>query len=111
MILALTVMVLTTGGVYLLMQRDMVRLVFGVSLISHAANFALLATGVSAWRAEPFGDRDTTPLEAGDPLPMAFVLTAIVITLAVTVFMLMLAVIGHNDDTKEIPHAGETHDT
>ena len=53
MILALTVAVLVTGGVYLLLQRSMVRAVFGMTLISHAANFALLATGVPGWRAEP----------------------------------------------------------
>ena len=45
----------------------------------------------------------------GDPLPMAFVLTAIVITLAVTVVMLTLAVIGHNDDTHRMPSTGESH--
>ena len=53
MILALTVGVLVAGGVYLLLQRSMVRAVFGLTLISHAANFALLASGVSAWRGEP----------------------------------------------------------
>jgi multicomponent Na+:H+ antiporter subunit C len=45
-----------------------------------------------------------------DPLPQAFVLTAIVITLAVTVIMLMLAVLGHNDDTHLMPPTGEVHD-
>ena len=45
----------------------------------------------------------------GDPLPMAFVLTAIVITLAVTVVMLTFAVLGHNDDTHRMPPTGETH--
>jgi multicomponent Na+:H+ antiporter subunit C len=40
---------------------------------------------------------------------MAFVLTAIVITLAVTVFMLALAQIGHDDDTLHMPDTGEDH--
>ncbi len=34
-------------------------------------------------------------------------LTAIVIALAVTVLMLAMAVIGHNDDTKRMPETGE----
>ena len=34
-------------------------------------------------------------------------LTAIVITLAVTVFMLSLAVVGRDDDTHDIPDTGE----
>ena len=108
MTLALLVAVLVAGGVYLLLQRSMVRVVFGVGLLSHAANFVILAAGVPAWRREPLADR--TPAEvAADPLPMAFVLTAIVITFAVTVVMLAFAVIGHNDDTHRVPETGETH--
>ncbi|MDN6302075.1 MAG: NADH-quinone oxidoreductase subunit K, partial [Brachybacterium sp.] len=53
MILSLTVAVLVAGGVYLLLQRSMVRAVFGITLLSHAANFVLLAAGVPGWRAEP----------------------------------------------------------
>ena len=34
-------------------------------------------------------------------------LTAIVITLAVTIFMLALAVLGHDDDQKVFPETGE----
>ena len=109
MILAMTVGVLAAGGVYLLLQRSMVRAVFGIGLLSHAANFVLLAAGVSAWRAEPLANR-TDAAVAADPLPQAFVLTAIVITLAMTVYMLMLAVLGNNDDTHRMPNTGESHD-
>ncbi|GAB78725.1 multisubunit sodium/proton antiporter, MrpC subunit [Austwickia chelonae] len=110
MILALTVAVLAAGGTYLVLQRSMVRAVFGIGLLSHAGNFVLLTAGVPAWRGEPLSDR--TELSAmADPLPQAFVLTAIVITLAVTVIMLMLAVLGHNDDTHLMPSTGETHDS
>ncbi|MBU8577731.1 sodium:proton antiporter [Brevibacterium luteolum] len=108
MILAVTVGVLTAGGVYLLLQRSMVRAVFGLTLISHAANFALLASGVTAWRGEPLADR-TDIAVAADPLPQAFVLTAIVITLAVTIFMLAMAVLGHDDDQYRTPETGEAH--
>lgn len=109
MTLSIMVGVLVAGGVYLLLQRSMVRTVFGISLLSHAANLVLLSAGVSAWRGEPLLDRTSSQLMA-DPLPQAFVLTAIVITFAVTVIMLALAVIGHNDDTRRAPDTGETHD-
>ncbi|MBK7722927.1 MAG: cation:proton antiporter subunit C [Austwickia sp.] len=109
MILAMTVAVLVAGGAYLILQRSMVRAVFGIGLLSHAANFVLLTAGVPAWRGEPLSDR-TAPEAMADPLPQAFVLTAIVITLAVTVIMLMLAVLGHNDDTHLMPPTGEVHD-
>ena len=106
MILSITIGILTAGGVYLMMQRSMVRAVFGLALVSHAANFALLASGVSAWRHEPLGGRSLSA-DAADPLPQDFVLTSIVITLEVTIFMLALAVLGHDDDQKTIPETGE----
>lgn len=70
MILAITIGVLTAGGVYLMMQRSMVRGVFGLTLVSHAANFILLSAGVGAWRVEPLSDRGDQSL-AADPLPQA----------------------------------------
>lgn len=109
MIIAATVAVLVTGGVYLLLSRSMVRAVFGMTLLSHAANLMILSGGVTAWRGEPLTDR-VDPAMAADPLPQAFVLTAIVITMAVTIFMLTLAVIGRDDDMTAYPDTGETHD-
>lgn len=106
MILALTIGVLTGGGVYLLLQRGMVRVIFGLGLLSHAVNLLLLASGVTAWRAEPLAHINS-PAVSADPLPQAFVLTAIVITFAVTVFMLSLAVVGRDDDTHDTPETGE----
>lgn len=109
MTLPLTIGVLVMGGVYLLLQRSMIRSIFGIALLSHAANFVLLAAGVPAWRGAPLAGR-TPAGEAADPLPQAFVLTAIVITFAVTVIMVMFAVLGHNDDTHRPPRTGEYHD-
>lgn len=109
MILSLTIGVLVAGGTYLLLQRSLVRIAFGVGLLSDAVNLFLLASGVTAYRGEPLADR-MDPAAAADPLPQAFVLTAIVITLAVTVFLLALAVVGRNDDSWRIPETGEEHD-
>lgn len=101
MILALTIAVLFGGGVYLIQQRGMVRIVFGMSLIGHAANLTILYAGVPAWRGEAFPDR-TALNDAADPLPQAFVLTAIVIAMATTTIMLALAALGRNDDTHSV---------
>ena len=101
MIIAVTIAVLVTGGVYMILQRGMVRIVFGMGLVSHATNLLILATGIGAWRSEPFAER--TPLsDAADPLPQAFVLTAIVLTMATTAFMLTLAALGRSDDTRTV---------
>lgn len=97
MIIALTISILAAGGVYLVLQRGMFRLVMGMSLISHATNLLLLSLGIGKWRGEPFS---TTPLDvAADPLPQAFVLTAIVISMATTTYMLALSALGRSDDT------------
>ena len=101
MIIAVTIAVLVAGGVYMILQRGMVRIVLGMGLVSHATNLLILATGIGAWRSEPFAER--TPLsDAADPLPQAFVLTAIVITMATTAFMLTLAALGRSDDTRTV---------
>lgn len=106
MILAFTIGILLAGASYLIVQRDIIRIVFGVTLLSHAVNLLLLVTGVGAWRGEPIAGH-TSPADAADPLPQAFVLTAIVISMAVTIYMCALAVIGHNDDTTTVPETGE----
>lgn len=109
MIIALMAAVLAGGGTYLVLQRGMLRTIIGMTLISHAANLIILSTGVGAWRGEPLLGQDgsdpgaaaTSAIEqTADPLPQAFVLTAIVITMAVTALMLALAGLGHDDDTR-----------
>ncbi len=100
--MALTIAVLVAGAVYLVLQRGMVRIIFGMSLFGHATNLTLLATGVGAWRGEDFPSR--TPLsDMADPLPQAFVLTAIVIAMATTTILLMLSSLGWDDDTVSRP--------
>ena len=46
MVMALTIAVLVAGSVYLVLQRGMVRVIFGMSLFGHASNLTLLAAGV-----------------------------------------------------------------
>lgn len=99
MIIAAIVAILIAGGVYMIMQRGMVRLILGITLLSHGVNLLILAAGIGAWRAEPLMDR-ATPEQAADPLPQAFVLTAIVISMASTAVMVVLAALGRDDDTR-----------
>ncbi|AWB83211.1 cation:proton antiporter subunit C [Corynebacterium liangguodongii] len=102
MIIALTIAVLVAGSVYLVMQRGMVRVIIGMALFGHATNLTILAAGLGPWRGEAFPSR--TPFEQlTDPLPQAFVLTAIVISMATTTILLMLAALGSDDDTAERP--------
>lgn len=104
MILALTIACLLAGGVYLVLQRGMLRIVIGMTLISHSVNLLILSAGSPKWRGDPFPSI-TSLSDAADPLPQAFVLTAIVIAMATTTYMLALAALGRNDDThvEELP--------
>jgi len=97
MTLAITVGALTAGAVYLLMQREMLRVILGFVLLGHAANLVIMAAGGTSRRGEPFGTPDN-PGSVADPLPQAFVLTAIVIAFSITIFMLVLSATGTEDD-------------
>jgi multicomponent Na+:H+ antiporter subunit C len=87
-LLAFTAAVLFGIGTYLVMQRKLSRIIIGLALISHGANVLLLMSG----------DRGTPPIigsgdpaDFSDPMPQALALTAIVITFAVTAFLLAMA--------------------
>lgn len=109
MTLAITVGVLTAGAVYLFMQREMLRVILGFVLIGHAANLVIMAAGGTSRRGTPFGTPDD-PGVIADPLPQAFVLTAIVISFSITIFMLVLSATGKGEDdtTDDDPDEGAT---
>jgi multicomponent Na+:H+ antiporter subunit C len=88
LLFALGVGVLFGTGAYLLLSRDLVRVVFGVAVISHASVLTLIASGLARGRAAiyPLSGRTVS-----DPLSQAMALTAIVIGLAVTALLLALA--------------------
>lgn len=90
---AIAVGVLVAAGVYLILQRGLIRITIGFVLLGHAANLLLIASGGLRLRGEPLLDKGD-PQVMADPLPQAFVLTAIVISFGVTVFLLALARVG-----------------
>ncbi|PZG18635.1 Na(+)/H(+) antiporter subunit C [Micromonospora craterilacus] len=80
--------VLVAAGVTLLLERSLTRVLMGVILLGNGANLLLL-TGGRAGGAPIVGN--TPQEEMSDPLPQAMILTAIVITLGMTAFLLALA--------------------
>jgi multicomponent Na+:H+ antiporter subunit C len=84
---ALTAATLFGTGAYLLLNRDLVRVVLGVVLISQAAVLTLIASGLTRGTAPIYPLAQRTP---SDPLSQAMALTAIVIGLAVTALLLVL---------------------
>jgi multicomponent Na+:H+ antiporter subunit C len=86
----LTVMgALYACGIYLILERSLTRILLGLMLLANATNLLILATGGYAGLA-PMFSKDTDPRDYNDPLPQALILTSIVISFAVTAFMLGL---------------------
>lgn len=91
-LLAVVIGTLYGGGLYLMMRRNLVQLIIGLGLLSHGANLLIFtAAGLRQGGAPIIKDGEkiftTTP---ADPLPQALILTAIVISFAVTAFALVL---------------------
>ena len=85
--------VLCACGAYLVLARQLSRVIIGIGLLGHGVNLLLVLSGGDG--GDPaFAGSDTTVAEIdrfADPLPQAFVLTAIVITFGVIAFLLALA--------------------
>lgn len=81
---------LIAAGTVLLLSRPLTRIVLGTVVIGNGVNLLLLASSGAASRA-PLLYKVFGPQRISDPLPQAFVLTAIVITLALTAFLSAMA--------------------
>lgn len=103
---ALAVGILTAGGVYLILQKGLVRVTLGFILLGHAANLLLVAAGGMGRRGVPIIGW-TDPAESADPLPQAFALTAIVITFGITVYLLGLSGAGADDLGERTGHPSD----
>ncbi len=92
-VLSLTIGVLVTTGAYLVMQRRLLQVILGLSLLSHAVNLMIISSGWVGDGLTPLvrDAANLNPVNYVDPLPQAMVLTAIVIGFAVTAFLLVLA--------------------
>jgi len=91
--LIVVIVVLTAGGVYLLLERSLTRIVLGLVMLSNAVNLLLLVAGGAAGHPPIITDdmpADVLTETMADPLAQAMVLTAIVITLGLTAFLLAM---------------------
>jgi multicomponent Na+:H+ antiporter subunit C len=97
---AIAVGVLVAAGVFLILRRGLVRITFGFILLSHAVNLLLMAAGGLGRRGAPIVGPDEHA-DPADPLPQAFVLTAIVISFGTTVYLLGLARAQRRNDQRD----------
>ena len=85
--LALVVGAIVAGGLYLVMQRNLLRFVFGLILLSGGVNLLLFTAGRPTRGAPPLVPEGAyAPVGAvANALPQALILTAIVIGFGLTV--------------------------
>ncbi|GAA1719601.1 hypothetical protein GCM10009809_14240 [Isoptericola hypogeus] len=89
-VLVLAIGVLFATGVYLLLERPLTRVLLGFILIGNGVNLLILVAGGRAG-SSPIVGNDPAGEPMSDPLAQAMVLTSIVITLALTAFILAMA--------------------
>ena len=90
-VLAVVLGLLFALGTFLVLRRDVVRVVWGVTIISQSANVYLVTMGGLSGSAPILGHGvPASPESVTDPLVQALVLTAIVIGFGTTAFALVL---------------------
>ncbi|MBI5975128.1 Na+/H+ antiporter Mnh2 subunit C [Staphylococcus canis] len=76
-------------GTYMILSKNLIRIVIGIAIYTHAGNLVIMSMGnYASHKTEPLivnGHEDFV-----DPLLQAIVLTAIVIGFAITAFLLVL---------------------
>lgn len=89
---ALAIGVLTGCGVWLLLRPRTFQVMIGLSLLSYAVNLFIVAMGRLRINAAPIVNAGAAADASAftDPLPQALVLTAIVISFAMTALLLVV---------------------
>jgi len=79
---------LTSVGVYLLLERNLTRMLLGLLLIGNAVNLLILVAGGPSGNPPVRGRITDGHTTTADPLVQAMILTAIVISMGVAAFVL-----------------------
>lgn len=84
---------LYAAGTYLMLRRALARVLIGIALLSTGTNLLIFVAGGLMRGAPPLiaPGSEGEPTPVADPLPQAFILTAIVIGFGVLAFAVALA--------------------
>ncbi|MDQ3556147.1 MAG: sodium:proton antiporter [Gemmatimonadota bacterium] len=95
---AVVVGVLFASAVYLMLSRNTQRVAIGFIILSNGVNLLVLASaGLPERAVAPLITDDLAGRTYADPLPQAFILTAIVIGLGTAAFLLAMAAKAHRE--------------
>ena len=81
---------LTSVGVYLLLERNLTRMLLGLLLIGNAVNLLILLVGGPSGNPPVRGRISDGNTTTADPLAQGMILTAIVISMGIAAFVLSL---------------------
>ena len=92
-ILAIAVGILVACAVFLILARDLIRIMLGLAILSNAANLLIFTSGRVTRDAPPIVPENVKVPEGviANPLPQALILTAIVIGFSLLAFALVLS--------------------
>ncbi|KUL31658.1 Na+/H+ antiporter subunit C [Chlorobium limicola] len=92
LLLAIVTGSLYAAGIFLILRRNMVKVIFGLILLGHAANLLIFTVGRLTKGIPAFVPEGSDMLTGrfADPLPQALILTAIVIGFGVQAFTIVL---------------------
>ena len=115
-LLAVVIGGLYAAGMYLMVRRSIVKMIFGLALLGNAANLLIFTVGRLVRGRPPHVPADGLLLSipTADPVPQALILTAIVIGFGVQAFALVLIkrvyqTVGSDDqDEMVMENRGET---
>ena len=101
LIMAIGIGILFATGVFQLLRRNIIRSAIGLVILMNAVNLFLLSTGAYVGKAPPYIDAAAGIYS--DALPQALILTAIVISMGGTAFVLsMLYIISARYETSDL---------
>ena len=92
---------LTSVGVYLLLERNLTRMLLGLLVIGNALNLLILIAGGKSGNPPIKGRTSNGQTTTADPLAQGMILTAIVITMGIAAFVLALTYRSYRLNTAE----------
>lgn len=81
---------LTSSGVYLLLSRNLTRMLLGLLLVGNAVNLLIITVGGPSGNPPIRGRTSGSESNTADPLAQGMILTAIVIAMGIAAFVLAL---------------------
>ncbi len=92
---------LISAGVYLLLERNLTRMLLGLLLIGNAINLLILTVGGPSGNPPIRGRTSDGQTNTADPLAQGMILTAIVISMGIAAFVLAMAYRSYRLTTEE----------